>query len=143
MKAKLTLIFLSILLLTGCSGYEEPVVMDTSETKIEEQVVHLWLFYNPSCSYCHKERSWLAQLKPKYPKLIVTEFDITASTQSNGLYYKMAAAYGAQTGSVPMTYIGDQVFNGFSQTLIEEMETYIQLCLENGCPEPGSRMNTD
>lgn len=158
MKIKLALFLIAILLLTGCSGYEAPVALDTqpapsesSETKPsassgpsdEERVVHLWLFYNPTCPHCHKERGFLAQIRPKYPNLIVSEFDVSSGQQNSTLYYQMATAYKTQTAGVPMTYIGDKVFKGYSPQIGAEMENYIQYCLENDCPKPGSRISTN
>lgn len=54
---------------------------------------------------------------------------------------KMAALYGLQPTGVPVTFIGDKAFVGFSDEMKEQLEAEIKKCSETACLNPMDLLN--
>jgi hypothetical protein len=52
----------------------------------------------------------------------------------------MAKAYNTTVEGVPMTFIGDKYWVGYSDDMETEMTNKIEECLKSGCENPGERL---
>jgi cytochrome c biogenesis protein CcdA/thiol-disulfide isomerase/thioredoxin len=99
-----------------------------------QQKTVLYFFWGQGCPHCATEKPFLEDMEAKYPDLEVKDFDVSI-VENAQLFTKMAEAYGAPTGYVPMTFVGEEYFVGYgnydnSGKLIEEA---IANCIENDC----------
>jgi len=97
----LTLLIVGLCLLT-------PIV------KAEDKVC-VYIFYGKTCPHCAQEKSFLEELKTKYPQLEVHEFEVYFDSESRQLFEKISEAYHTQSSGVPMTFIGERAFIGFAE----------------------------
>jgi len=78
------------------------------------------LFYSSGCPHCAEERAYLDNLDVEGLNVVAREIYYNQSNWD--LYTEYAQNYGANLGgSVPVTYIGDKVFIGFTDEEGEEM----------------------
>ena len=82
---------------------------------LESGKVCLYLFWGQGCPHCAEEKPFLEELKNKYPKLEVYEFEVYYNKDNAKLWENVCEKYGVQPAGVPMTFIGDKVFIGFSR----------------------------
>ena len=110
------------------------------ETPEVKEVV-IYEFYGKSCSHCKKMNTWLEDIKPKYPSLIVVQHEVYSNKTSNQLFQDITDAYGkTRSGAVPTIFIGEKRIRGFSAELGEKIEEEIQNCLKIGCPSPANKL---
>jgi thiol-disulfide isomerase/thioredoxin len=82
---------------------------------LESGKVCLYLFWGQGCPHCAEEKPFLEELKGKYPKLEVYEFEVYYNQENVKLWEEVCRKYGLQPIGVPMTFIGKKAFVGFSR----------------------------
>jgi len=112
----------------------------------------LVLFYSDTCPHCHDERVWLETVRPKYPELVIEEYE-TGSYPD--LFRKTCAEYNSTCSGVPMTFIAGKAFAGFVNgegDLVydqmrgayvgysSQMESAIRACLNDTCAGMGDQV---
>jgi cytochrome c biogenesis protein CcdA/glutaredoxin len=103
------------------------------------QTVELVMFYGQGCPHCAKEELFLDSIKDKYPELRVTKKEIYFNNTNRELLYSLAEDYDVEVQGVPMTFVHDKVFTGFSDAIAVELEEQIQGCIEF-CAATGEHM---
>ena len=100
----------------------------------------LYFFYSSTCPHCQQEKTHLDALEQTYGDgLILHEYELNTSAEGQELLLKMSRAYNAKTGSVPITFIGDEVING---ALLDKITEKVKTCSEQGCVNPLKKTNT-
>lgn len=99
--------------------------------------VHIYLFWGEGCPHCAAEKPFLEELAEKYPGVELHFYEIYYDASNQNLFMAMAAKFGFDPQAVPTTFIGEKYWVGYSEQLDQEIETYVQMCLENGCPDAG------
>ncbi len=103
--------------------------------------VVIYFFWGDGCPYCEKQKPFLEELEQKYPELEVKMFETWKNRGNAELFQKVAATYGIQARGVPTTFIGDHdPIVGFADYMKEDLESKIKNCLEQGCVDPGSKL---
>lgn len=82
---------------------------------LENEKICLYLFWGQGCPHCAEEKPFLEELKGKYPKLEVYEFEVFYNQDNVKLWENVCKKYGLQPVGVPMTFIGNKAFIGFSR----------------------------
>ena len=82
--------------------------------KAEDEVC-VYLFYGKTCPHCAEEKSFLEELKTKYPQLEVHEFEIYFNSENRQLFERLTETYHTSSSGVPMTFIGEKAFVGFAE----------------------------
>ncbi|MBN2202825.1 MAG: redoxin family protein [Candidatus Aenigmarchaeota archaeon] len=126
------LVFLTIIIL----------LVSISSVYAEETVVYF--FWGNGCPHCAAEKPFIEDMQEKYADLVVQSIEVS-SQESAQLFNSMAQAYGTSAGGVPMTFVGDEFFVGYGNydntgIFIEEA---IANCVENGCIDPLSKIETN
>jgi cytochrome c biogenesis protein CcdA len=108
-----------------------------------QQKTVVYFFWGQGCPHCAAEEPFLEEMETKYPDLEVNNLEVS-NPENAQLFTKMAEAYGATTGLVPTTFVGDEYFVGYgnyndSGIFIEEAITN---CVENGCIDPIDKIGT-
>ena len=121
-----------LVLLVGFFGLFSfrPVLAESSQHPI-------YLFYRVSCPHCEKEREFLADLVLRHPDLVVKEYEIELDRDSRELFTKVVKVSPIPIRGVPVTIIGDQVFEGFysAETTGVQIEQALNKCCEQDCPD--------
>ena len=124
------LILLSLLVMVTALAFPGSV-----KAQAQQKVV-ITLFWGNGCAHCAAERPFLASLQKKYPNLEVRTYELWYEESNLPIMQKMAAAYGFEASGVPITFIGDKNWIGYSEGLGVEFEEAVKACSINGCKDP-------
>ncbi len=100
----------------------------------------VYFFEGEGCPHCDDEKKFLAEMKKKYPKMRVLDYEVWHNRENAQVLGIMAKAHGIQAGSVPVTFIGLKSYVGFSEQTKESLRNAIEECAQKGCPDPADRL---
>lgn len=98
--------------------------------------VVLYLFWTDGCPYCAKEKEFLKEIKKKYPKLEIKDYEVSSNISARELLTTMSKSYGINPSGVPVTFVGDKGLVGFNEEIAKELEKTIKICLKKVCDDP-------
>ncbi len=98
--------------------------------------IEVYLFWGEGCSHCEEEKRFLSALSRDHRDLDIREFEVLQNEQNLKLLVDLMHAHARQTSGVPITFINDRVFEGFSKQIQGEMERAIEECRKGPCPDP-------
>ncbi len=101
------------------------------------QPVIIYVFRGDGCPYCHAEMEYLKELQAAYPHLIVRDYEIYHNEDNRSYLHQMLALQGARPSGVPVTFIGDRHWIGFSDGIAAQIEQAVQTCQQTTCIDPG------
>jgi len=101
----------------------------------DKKPVLLYLFWAEGCPHCAKEKIFLSDLKKKYSSLQIKDYEVSLPA-SIELLRTMSKAYNINPTGVPVTFIGNKAFIGFSEKTASQIEETIKYCLKNTCEDP-------
>jgi len=130
MKHNLLFILLITILISSVVNAEILVDYET-----DEEPVDIVYFYGTGCPHCAKLESFLDEIKDDY-NLNILEYEVYSNQTNRDLATHFALEYGESFRGVPMTFIGDKSFIGFSNNVGEQIEAKIQACQEECCDSP-------
>lgn len=131
MKKLLMLLFVSFLVLSPRH----------SQADDNEPKVVVYFFWGEGCPHCSHEKPFLEELKTKYPKLVVKDYEVWHDVDNKELFQKMSAAYEDTSGSVPATFVDFRSWIGYSEKTSKEIEEAVKQCFQFGCLDPADFMN--
>ena len=91
--------------------------------------VEVILFWGEGCPHCETEREFLAELASEFPDLVVREYEVWSNPANRQLFVETAAAVGVDARAVPTTFIGEQVWIGFSSSTGDEIRAVVDAAL--------------
>lgn len=80
--------------------------------------------------------SFLRSLEDKHPDIELGVYEVWMSSTNTPRFRRIAEAFGVEAVGVPTIFIGDRIWEDFSADTADELEVYIQNCLDVGCPGP-------
>ncbi len=101
-----------------------------------DQEVVLYLFWREGCHYCEEEKPFLEELEKEYSRLRVEAREISSSQENVDLMTEMGKEYGEAIRAVPVTFLGNEVWVGFTVEIKKEIKEKVNYCLRNGCVNP-------
>lgn len=125
-------LFSMLIFISGCSKTAPPVQVNGS-------TVSIYLFYGEGCPHCAAEKPFLEEMKKTY-NVEVTEYEVWYNKDNKALFEKMALAYNVSPDGVPMTFIGENYFVGFSDSIQQQIESKIDFCTKFNCSNPGDKL---
>ncbi|MFH1450645.1 MAG: hypothetical protein ABIF92_01545 [archaeon] len=113
-----TLVFLSLL---------SPVA------QAQEETIDIVYFYGYTCPHCAAFEEWLEEIKSEYP-INQVGFEVYANATNRELAKDMAKEYGEVFQGVPMIFVCDEVFIGFSEAITgKAILAKMDDCLQKSC----------
>jgi hypothetical protein len=100
--------------------------------------IEIYLFWGEGCSHCEEEKRFLSGLTHGHPDLNVRMFEVLHNRKNLNMLIALMNARGRQASGVPVTFIGDRVFEGFSRPIQASMERAIEECRERSCTDPAA-----
>jgi len=98
--------------------------------------VDLVLFYGQGCPHCAGMIGFLEEMESVYPLLTVHQYEVYSHAENIPLFQKLAEAYGEGIDGVPMAFIGEKSFVGFSNQIGDQIKSEIGSCVREGCLSP-------
>ena len=109
-----------------------------ASTKIRKFV--MYFFWGKGCPHCAEEKVFLDEMKKKYPYMQIRDYEVWYNKQNAILLTGMAGAYKIKASGIPVTFIGEDAFAGFSEESKEEIEESIRKCSVTKCIDPMEKM---
>jgi len=104
----------------------------------QSNTVDLYFFYGQGCPHCAQAEVFLEKLKNQYPQLNIFANEVYYNQNNRLLYSAMAQAYGLNLAEipVPVIYIDEKSFVGYSDYIGSQIRNEILRCLNQKCPSP-------
>lgn len=102
----------------------------------EEQGLTMYVFMSETCPVCQAQKPFLDRLGQEYESLDIVQMEIMTTNVHHDLLRAMAAAHEVRPGSVPMIFIGGEVWVGDSRPIRDELRAQVERCLAGSCPDP-------
>lgn len=136
-------IFVGIIALTGCNSNTQttPTGNVVADINDDSSKVTIYFFWGDGCPHCAAEKPFLEEMQAKYPEIEIKMFETWKNQDNVALFQKVAQAYGTTAQGVPTTFIGEEYWVGYADYMRQEMEAKIKSCLDNGCVNPGDKIN--
>jgi len=114
-----------------------------NSVSLAQEKIELNLFYSPTCPHCASEKIFLKELEKKYPQIEVKKFNIFENQASEILeeFYQKYKVPQEFQGLVPITFIGDRYFLGFSKRIGKDIEDYIKELIQKNALEDAQKQN--
>ena len=105
--------------------YVEVEVEDNTEEDIEDptgEKFNIYLFWGDGCVHCHNLKIFLNDLEPKYKDMFeLYAFEVWGNPDNQTLMGRFAKTMGDSPKGVPYLVVGDKSFNGFSESMKEDI----------------------
>ena len=111
-----------------------------SPTVPERFTVPVYFFWGDGCPHCANQKVFLEQLKADHPNVVVYDFEVYNVPENRPLMTAMAAAFGRPVTGVPMTFIGDEVWVGYSDAMGRQMRAAVERYETYAAPDPVDRV---
>ena len=98
--------------------------------------VTIHLFWGIDCAHCEEERAFLAGLGRSDPRLRITEHEVMQDRANLELLQELMDRAGKQMAGVPVTFVGEKVFVGFSDHIQAQIAEAIRECRAALCADP-------
>ncbi len=98
--------------------------------------VPVHLFWGEGCAHCEEERAFLAGLGRSDPRLRITEHEVLKDRRNLELLQDLMDQQGKETPGVPVTFVGERVFVGFSRHIQEQIVKEVDECGAASCRDP-------
>ena len=92
-----------------------------------EKPLNLYLFHGETCPHCHDEIAFLNEIIPTYPEgqIVLNKYEVWNNEENADFMDKFAAAFGFEASGVPLLFIGEKYFVGFSESIGESIREQI------------------
>lgn len=128
---------LFLLILSGCA--KNAPLAELTENGDHGKVA-LYMFWGDGCPHCAEAKPVLQKLDAKYPDLNVRSYEVWYVKDNQKLYLAMADKYGVpeEGRGVPLFFLGNQYWIGWTGKIGDEIESKIQACLKDACQDAGA-----
>lgn len=114
----------------------------SEQSSAEGKLPIIYFFWGQGCPHCVKEKSFLEEMRIKYPGINIRDYEVWYN-KGNALFLeKMAKAYGLKQIGVPMTFVDNEVFVGFTDQSRRFLEDAVRSCLSHRCINPADKVTT-
>ena len=121
---------------TSLTKTEKTAKQEIEKVPAETGKLMVYFFWGKGCPHCEEEKIFLNEMKKKYLSMKIIDYEVWYNKQ-NALYLsKMAGSYNLKTSGVPVTFVGENAFVGFSKQSKEEIAESIRKCLSSQCIDP-------
>lgn len=105
--------------------------------------VPVYYFWGDGCPHCANQRVFLDRLVADHPNATVHDYEVYDVPANRPLMNAMAAVFGRPVGGVPMTFIGDEVWVGYTDAYGRQMRDAVARYETYAAPDPLDRIAPD
>jgi glutaredoxin len=124
---------------TRTADQNMPHATDSSPGSTGTTIVYF--FWGRGCPHCEKEMQFLQGLKYTQPSLEVRDFEVWHHRENGALLARLLRAHGVQSSGVPVTFVHDRLFSGFTARTRLQIEKAIESCSMMPCPDPAGMIS--
>ncbi len=101
-----------------------------------ENAVEVYYFFDDACYACQSMTDAITSLDSKYETLSVQSINAGADERRQVIFSDFMELYQVYNYSVPTIIVGNDVYSGYSTSIVSGIEQSILYCLNNSCPSP-------
>ncbi len=109
-----------------------------AEAGAGERSLTMYVFMSETCPHCQAQKPFLNRLEQEHEALDIVHMEVMTTSEHHELLRAMAAAHDVRPGSVPMIFLGGEVWVGDSRQIRSEISARVETCLVEDCPDPRS-----
>jgi len=118
-------------------GVQREIGENSGKASQVSKKIIVYFFWGNGCPHCEEERQYLDEWKRVYPALEIRDFEVWYNKKNAGVMAAMLQAQGLKSSGVPVTFVGDRVFSGFTEQTRFSLAKQLKKCLEMSCGDPG------
>jgi len=126
-----TTVLICLVLLSGAAA--------AAEQSATPPGVTLYFFWGEGCSHCERARPFIKDLERQYPLLRVESWEVLAHRENIPRLMAMAKARNMEATGVPVFFVGERMFSGFSAETAAELEQFVKSSLDGVAARQGDR----
>ncbi len=111
--------------------------------KGEQKTVVVYFFWGRGCPHCEKEKGFLSELQRANPSLNVRDYEVWYDKKNAALLSSLLTARGMRSSGVPITFVDQEVFAGFSRQSQAGIAGLIEACRTRTCIDPADVLMRD
>lgn len=97
-----------------------------SDVVREDNKVNIYMFWREGCPFCAKEKAFFEEIKDEYSdKYNLYLYEVSNSSNNKKALLAIADTMDKEIEGVPFTVIGNEVFQGFDETIGEQIKSAI------------------
>jgi thiol-disulfide isomerase/thioredoxin len=108
------------------------------QPKVSKTKTIVYFFWGKGCPHCEEERQFLDGLKRDHPLLEIRDYEVWFNKENAGLLALMYREHSVQSSGVPVTFVGEQMFSGFTAQTRSSIEKTIKECSLAPCGDPAA-----
>jgi thiol-disulfide isomerase/thioredoxin len=109
-----------------------------------ETPVRVYYFWGDGCPVCEQQKGFLEWLEERHPSIEVHAFEVWFVRAHVPLLEAFSAAFDQPVRGVPVTFIGDHAWVGFSQIAATQMTAAVDAyALLETPPDAGARVESE
>lgn len=89
---------------------------------VAQQKLEINFFYSVTCPHCQREQIFLDKIEKQYPDIKINRFEISKNRSLLSSFYKKYSVSFTSQWRVPITFIKDRYFVGFSDPVSQQIE---------------------
>lgn len=105
------------------------------------QGLNVYIFWRQGCPHCEQALSFLDEYKAAHPEITIKAFHLPNGNKE--LFQGFLEEYNVAQelrGYVPTIFLADKYFVGFDPRIRSELESSLDHCSRNPCPDLGSKL---
>lgn len=96
------------------------------------------IYYSPTCPHCHHMRDYASNnFIYEYPSMKITMVDVTVP-ENRSLFIDVIKSCEYESGGVPVIKIGDKCFQGFAESMADDMRAAIESDMDAAAKQSAS-----
>lgn len=128
---------LGLFLLVAVLLSAQPVAATPSDQQMNPVVVYF--FWGDGCPHCAAAKPFLADLKQRFPSMVIRDYEVWNHPENQAPFIQMAAKYGFEPSGVPTIFIGDQYWEGYAEGYTDlALEAAVAQCVATSCVDAGA-----
>lgn len=108
-----------------------------NQVQAQSNEVIIYYFWGDGCPYCEIAKPVLEEMAESDPRIKFEPFEVYYHPENQDLFFEFATAYGFEPRAVPTILVGERYWEGFSDNIKMEIQSYIDTCLTQGCRDIG------
>jgi glutaredoxin len=134
-KGTIARFFVALALIAAVAWFTMQPAM--AQTLNPTHPVDIYQFWGDGCPYCALARPFLDGLVKQYPQIRLHEYEVWHIEENQKLFAQMATAYGFEPHVVPTIFIGDRYYEGYTDSIAQDITQAVMSCRVDGCKNAG------
>jgi glutaredoxin len=111
------------------------IAEETITSNENKETINVYFFGTSTCPYCKDEKLFFEEHVKENTDVKVYYYELDKVRDNAKLLLEFGDAFNERTTSVPITFISDKSWIGFSEGISIQMETLINQCREKECTD--------